>query len=77
MYFMYSAEQINQKNEVLKKVGKSFESGTVIVNGVRKKFTHLSNKPIIAGFIDSQVVAQGDIDTFVYTKPQNVTRQGV
>lgn len=76
-YFLFSSEQLNQKNEILKKVGKSFESGTVIVNGVRKKFTQLSDKPSIPGFIDSQIVAEGDINSFVYTKPKNITRQGV
>lgn len=76
-YFLYSNEQLNQKNEILKKVGKSFEAGTVLINGTRKKFTYISDKPTIPGFIDSEVVAEGDIDTYVFTKPKNVIRQGV
>lgn len=76
-YFLFSAEQLNQKNEILKKVGKAFEPGIVVVNGTRKKFTQISDTATMDKFIDTVVVAQGDVDKLTYTKPQNVARQGV
>ena len=41
MYFLYSDEQIAEKNNILSSTGKKFVPGTVVVNGKRTKFTQL------------------------------------
>lgn len=76
VYFLFSADQIKEKNKILYNTGKVFEPGTVIINGNRKKFTQLSTKPTIPRYIDAEIVAQGIIDNFIYTEPKN-TRKGV
>ena len=76
VYFLYSEEQFKEKNEILGKAGKSFESGTVVVNGTRQKFTQLSSTPSLPRFIDTRVVAQGYIDQFIYTEPKITKRSG-
>ena len=76
MYFLYSEEQFKEKNEILIKAGKSFETGTVVVNGNRKKFTQLSSNPKLPRFIDTTIVAEGYIDQFIYNEPKVVKRRG-
>ena len=59
-YFIYSEDQINEKNEILKKVGKRFVPGTIIVNGSRQKFTQLSKHNYITDkrrYTDAKVIA--------------------
>lgn len=73
-YFLYSQEQFNEKNEIMGKLGKSFVPGTVVVNGERKKYTQLSEKASIDRFVDTKIVAQGDPNTFTYTKPTFSTK---
>ena len=46
-YFLYSDEQIKEKNEVMAKAGKYFIPGYVAINGNRVKFTQLSDSPTI------------------------------
>lgn len=68
-YFLYSNEQFKEKNEVLAKAGKTFTAGEVVTNGKRMKFTQISDKPVIPRFIDTEIVAQGEISQFTYTDP--------
>ena len=70
-YFLYSQDQIQEKESVLNTSGKTFVPGTVVVNGVRKQFTQLSNSATMARFIDTKVVAQGELSTFTYTLPRS------
>ena len=39
MYFLYSREQFDEKNQILAKSGKQFVAGYVVVNGIKKDFT--------------------------------------
>lgn len=70
-YFLYSDEQIKEKNEVLSKTGKEFEPGTVVVNGTRKKFTQMSDSDTLSRFVDTKVVAKGYINTMTFTMPSS------
>ena len=75
-YFIYSEQQMNEKNEILDKIGKRFKLGVVAVNGVRKNFTQLSIKPTLDRYFDAEIVAEGEIDTFVYTMPTSIKKRG-
>ena len=70
-YFLYSQDQIKEKDDVLKASGKKFVPGTVVVNGVKKQFTQLSNTPTMPRFIDTKVIAQGEQSNFTYTLPKS------
>lgn len=67
VYFLYSDEHLKEQNSILNKVGKQFNPGTVVVNGKRKNFTIISETKTIARFIDIKIVAEGNIDDFVFT----------
>lgn len=69
-YFLYSEEQIKEKNQALSKTGKVYEPGTVVVNGARKKFTQLSNTNNMPRYIDTKIVAEGEVSGIVYTMPK-------
>lgn len=75
-YFLYSDEQVKEKNEILSSTGKSFECGTVVVNGSRKKFSQMSTEPTMDRFIDTVIVAEGDKDSFIYSMPKNIKKRG-
>jgi hypothetical protein len=76
VYFLYSEEQYKEKNTILNKANKIFEPGTVVVNGARKKFTQLSNSSTLPRFIDTKIIAEGNLSQFTYTEPQNVKKRG-
>lgn len=69
VYFLYSQEQLNEKNAILNKSGKEFVPGTVVLGGVKRNFTTLSSKSEIPRFFDTQIVARGEISNFTYTLP--------
>ena len=75
-YFLYSDEQIKEKNKILARASKKFVPGTVVINGTRKKFTQLSDSPTISRFVDCKVVASGDESNFTYTMPSTTTIRG-
>lgn len=75
-YFLYSNEEVEEKNKILEKSGKKFEPGTVVINGVKKKFTRISNTPTIARCIDTKIVASGEnLSDFTYTNPTTIQRR--
>lgn len=73
-YFLYSEEQYKEKNTILNKAGKIFEPGTVVVNGTRKKYTQLSSTPTMERYIDTKIIAEGDLNNIVYTSPRNIRK---
>ena len=75
-YFLYSEEQLKEKNQVLEPTGKMFVPGTVVVNGTRKKFTQLSNSAELPRFIDTKLIAEGHLNNFTYTAPSITRRRG-
>lgn len=68
-YFLFSREQMEFRKSMEARQGKKFKVGTVIVNGVRKHYTEMSdtNK---SRYSDAVIVAHGDISTFKYTQPK-------
>jgi len=69
-YFLYSQDQLNEKNQILNKSNKKLIPGEVIVNGVKKNFTMISTTSVIPRFFDTVVVAKGNPSTFTYTMPK-------
>lgn len=76
MYFLYSDEQIAEKNNILSSTGKKFIPGTVVVNGKRTKFTQLSEAASISRFIDAKIVASGELSDFTYQEPSTTIKKG-
>lgn len=75
VYFLYSDEQIKEKNAVLARASKVFEPGTVVVGGKRVKFTQLSDQPTISRFPDTKIIASGEEKDFTYVKPKSSIRK--
>lgn len=75
-YFIYSDEQVKERNTVLAKSGKTFVPGTVIINGKRYKFTQISDTSSISRFVDCKVIAKGDLSDFTYTNPSTKNKRG-
>ena len=59
VYFLYSEEQIKERNEILAKENKEFVPGEVYIGTRRIKFSQLSDTDKIDRFIDTKVVAKG------------------
>lgn len=75
-YFLYSDEQIKEKNDILKKVGKRFEPGTIVIRGNKYKYTQLSNTADMPRFTDVKVVASSPLNEVTYEKPKSVKIEG-
>ena len=75
VYFLYSEEQLKEKNEILKKVGKVFVPGTVYVGMSRKSFTQLRDKNNIEPYIDTKVVAKGYKKEMKFELPKTVKKE--
>ena len=76
-YFLYSDEQIKEKNLILARTGKTFVPGVITQNGKRVKFTQLSDKPDIGKrFSDVKVIASGELSNFTYTMPTTEIKRG-
>ena len=70
VYFVYSGEQIKEKNEVLKNRKKKFICGTVVVNGQRKQFSQIvTSISQMSRYVDTKVVCEGILGDFTYNKP--------
>lgn len=76
MYFLYSDEQIKEKNLILARTSKKFEPGVVAVNGKKCKYTQLSPTATMARFVDTRIVASGELSSFSYTEPKSVIKKG-
>ena len=76
VYFLYSDEQIKEKNTILAQTNKQFEPGTVTIQGRKVKFTQLStNADALARFADNKIIASGEESSFTYTKPKSVYKK--
>ena len=71
-YFLYSNEQIAEKNKILSKTSKKFSPGIVVINNKKEPFSQLSDQPTIPRFVDTRIVAMGDPKTFTYKMPETV-----
>lgn len=68
-YFLFSNEQMKDRSRIEAKLGKRFKVGTVIVDGVRKPYTEISDKPKNR-YSDTKIVVVGDTDKLKYTEPR-------
>lgn len=75
-YFLYSDEQIKEKNSILAHSSKYFVPGVVIVGGKRVKYTQLSDTPTMTRFVDTKIIASGDLSTFTYVEPTTTIKKG-
>lgn len=68
-YFIFSSEQMKFQKQMADKMGKNYIVGRVIVGGVRKNFTSLSDTESI-GYSDEEIVASGNYLKMKYTLPK-------
>ena len=71
-YFLYSNEQLEEKNKILAKTSKKYAPGYVIINNRKEPFTQLSDTQTIPRFVDTRIVAMGELKDFVYKMPETV-----
>ena len=77
MYFMYSSEHINQKNDIESNIGRRFECGTVVINGTKKKFSFMgADKKFMGMYPDAILVAEGELSKMQYIKPYTEAKRG-
>jgi len=67
---MFSREQLRIKKEIENKIGRTFTTGTVIVNGNKKQYTEMCTVPNTTRFPDSKIIIAGDIRNITYTEPK-------
>jgi len=71
VYFVYSGEQIKEKNEILKGRNKKFKCGIVVVNGQRKQFSQIvTSLSQMSRYVDTKVVCEGVYGDITFTKPK-------
>ena len=71
VYFVYSSEQIKEKNSILAPHNKKFKCGIVVVNGQRKEFTQIvTDIKKMSRFVDTKIVCEGILGDFTYTNPE-------
>lgn len=75
VYFLYSEEQIKERNKILEKQGKVFVPGTVYVGMSRLSFSQMSEKDSLPRFIDTKIVAKGYQNQMKYTMPTNKKKE--
>ena len=75
-YFLYSDEQIKEKNAILARSDKEFVPGIVTMNGKKVKYSQLSDTAAMPRFVDTKVIASGELNDFTYTLPQTVPKRG-
>ncbi len=76
-YFLYSDEQIKEKNSILARTGKMFEPGTIVVSGKKVKFSQITNDiSTMSRFPDAKLIASGEESTFTYVMPKTSPKKG-
>ena len=75
-YFLYSEEQIKEKNAILARSDKEFVPGIVTMNGKKVKYSQLSDTAAMPRFVDTKIIASGELNNFTYTLPQTVVKRG-
>lgn len=75
VYFLYSEEQVKEKNQILAKSGKVFIPGTVYVGMSRLAFSQMSEKDHIDRFIDTKIVAKGYKNQMKYEMPKSSKKE--
>ena len=67
-FFMFSLSQMQMRKKVESTLGKNYEPGKVLVNGIYKQYTEIVDDPKLARYPDAIVVASGDIRRIKYIK---------
>ena len=75
VYFLYSEEQVKERNTILEKQGKVFVPGTVYVGMSRIRFSQMSENDSLPRFIDTKVVAKGYKNQMKFTMPTNKKKE--
>jgi hypothetical protein len=75
VYFLYSSSYVADRNNIENKVGKRFIPGNVIVNGVRKEYSMISESATINRYSDIRVVAEGILSEMKYTNTSTGPRR--
>ena len=75
VYFLYSEEQIKERNRILEGQGKVFVPGTVYVGMSRIKFSQMSDKDHLDRFIDTKIVAKGYRKQMKFEMPKTKKRE--
>ena len=75
-YFLYSQQQVNDRNSMLDKINRVLKLGTVITGGKKKEFSALSDKPELPRYSDVRVIAEGDTENMSYVMPSSVQKFG-
>lgn len=74
IYFLYSKEQQDLRYKTELKMGRYYKPGEVIVNGVKKKYTQISDKPEMR-FKDAIIVATTqDLKSIRYSEPKIIKK---
>lgn len=77
VYFMYSLEHVSSKDEVEAKLGKRFVCGTVVVGGVKKKYSYKStNKTFLSQYPDARIIAEGYEKQISFTDCETINKGG-
>lgn len=75
-YFLYSLQQVNDKNVILDRVNKQFVPGTVVYGGKTREYSVLSDKKTIDRYTDVRIMAEGDPKLMHYTLPTTKAKIG-
>ena len=76
VYFLFSEEQVQEKNQILAGMSKKFQPGVISIGNKKEKFSQISSSSTIPRFVDTKIVAEGEQDKFTYTMPQTVEMRG-
>lgn len=78
LYFMYSVEHVNKRNEVESALGRRFECGTVVKSGRKAKFSYVGTSKtfFLKEYPDAKIIAEGYKKNMVYEEPSIVNKRG-
>ena len=66
-FFLYSNQQMKERKDVEKRIGKTYIPGTVLVNGTWKEYTEISPTSN-SSYSDAKLIIEGDISNIKYKK---------
>lgn len=65
-YFIFSQKQYQERVDAENKLGKRYIPGKVMVRGVYKDFTEISNSPSNSRYADGKLITEGYLDELKY-----------
>lgn len=68
VYFIFSSSQYRMKQDTMKTIGKEYNPGTVLVNGVYKQFTDIVDEVDSTRYPDAIVITSGYLDSIKYKR---------